>query len=206
MQLHNGNSLTVKPLATETADITSLLARVNGQAGNDSTEPAVTVVYESRRTGNGTTTKPRRATGPQMKGDENLAVKRARTALLLVKALGITIADAVTRTNSNSAYVRALELIEQSGDAALARAVDEGAIAPLPAAKMVKQLAKMKTGFKAASLMERTTFFGLTEVRAAAMKAVSAEELLRAAITAFGGVDETLNALAAMSEMKAMVA
>ena len=28
MQLHNGNSLTVKPLATETADVASLLAHV----------------------------------------------------------------------------------------------------------------------------------------------------------------------------------
>jgi len=62
----------------------------------------VTLVYASRRTGN-STAKPRRATGPQMRGEENLAAKRARTALLLVKALGITVADAVTRTNSNSA-------------------------------------------------------------------------------------------------------
>jgi len=156
----------------------------------------VTLVYASRRTGN-STAKPRRATGPQMRGEENLAAKRARTALLLVKALGITVADAVTRTNSNSAYVRAFELIEQSGDLALARAVDEGAIAPGPAAEMVKHLAAMRVAFKAASPAERIAFFRSDVVKSFIITAglMTPEEHLKAAVDALG-VEGALNLLA----------
>jgi len=196
MQLHNGNSATVKPLATDTADVAALLARVNGQTSADSTEPML--VFESRRTGN-STAKPRRATGPQMKGGKNLATKRGKTARLLIKALGITVADAVTRTNSNPHYVRALKLVEQSGDLALARAVDEGAIAPLPAAKSIKHLAAMKVAFAAASPAERITFFRSDTVKSFIIKAglMTPEEHLKAAVDDLG-VEGALNVLAAI--------
>lgn len=209
MQLHNGNSLPVKPLATATADVAALLAHVNrvngnGQAG--AAEPAVTLVYESRRTGSGTTTKPRRATGPQMKGGENLAAKRAEAGLLLQDALHLKASEAAASTGSSVPYLRAMRTIQQSGDFAMLNAARTGAIAPGPAAGAVKHLAAMRVAFAAASPAELVTFFKDVAVTDVALKAVSAEELLRAAITAFGGVDETLNALAAMSEMKAMVA
>lgn len=73
-------------------------AQTNGHAGTatESAAPAITVVYQSHRTGEHTTTKPRRAVGPQMSKDsENLAVKRAEGAAIVKKALGLTLAEAV---------------------------------------------------------------------------------------------------------------
>src|SRR5262245_35188678 len=122
---------------TMTADTASLLSargvNGNGHTADADPEPAVMVVYESRRSGR-STAKPRRATGPQMKGEKNLAVKRAEAGLLFRDAFQLTVTEAATSTGSSVAYLIAVRTIQQSGDTAMLNAVRTGAIAPGPAA------------------------------------------------------------------------
>jgi hypothetical protein len=190
----------------ETADAAALLTRGNGngQAGADSTEPAVSLVYESRRTRTRSTVRPRRATGPRIQNDEVLAVKRAETGAYLMTALGITAIEAAKRTGSNAAYIRAWRTIEQGGDLALMAMARGNAIALLAAEKSVKHLVAMRAAFAAASPSERACFFDDGAVKIVAAGLMTAEEHFKATVNAFG-IDGTLDRLTTVDDMPATV-
>ena len=130
---------------TETADVASLLARVNGNG--HTIEPACTMVYQNHRTFEHTTKKPRRAVGPQIVGDECVAVLKAEAAVFLRKARGLSLKAAAKCTGSNIHYVLAWQTLEQAGAVELMTNAKAGCIGLLEAARVVKHLAMMKTGF-----------------------------------------------------------
>jgi hypothetical protein len=181
--------------------------RGNGHTGADVIEPAATIVYASHRTGEGTTSKPRRATGPQMKHGECLAVKRAEAAVFIKNAKQVTLREAVKSTGSNLRYAQAWETLEQSGDVQLMENARAGCISPPKAAAMVKPLVALKTAFKAAKAVNPASaiaFFTHPEVKSfiAGGGVITTEEHMKATLDALGGVDGVLNALATLDATK----
>jgi hypothetical protein len=106
-----------------------------------------------------------RATGPQIKDGVSLAAMRAATAAYLVKSLGIDVDIAARQTGSCVPYVRAMLVVDASGDAKLMHDVLVGEITTLKAANLLTGLKVAFTTAVAASPAGVISFFKDPEVR-----------------------------------------
>ena len=129
-----------KPLAAETADISSLRHAHDGGSGH----------RDGHHNGRG-----RRRHRPRVRNGLRQAVLQADTALLLVQQHGFSIADAARRAGASRSYVAAVGLLHDYGDTELLVAVLAGELPLLPTAARIKPLIQAAKAFNNLSDLDR---------------------------------------------------
>jgi hypothetical protein len=100
----------------------------------------------------------RRRRRPQIRDGVRQAVLQADTALLLVRQLGFSVADAARGTRASHGYVEAMAILHDFGDLELLAAVQAGEVPLLPTAERLKSLVRAMRAFSALSTADQTEF------------------------------------------------